>query len=972
MYSDLSPTPHHSKQSIGIGLCTWPVAVDRYWPGHERRNYQQHYRPYAGFFLSRPTPRQFLSNPARTSTGTAPPHQVRWSHIEHLNECVTATSCTSGESGDKLTPWCDALAAAIVEPRSNAENVYLARLRASIAARAGQDQFSCATYDQVGYRRFGRNSSGPNGQSRRELDWGSPNKLMPDESWTYQDFVDCIVSYGEKIASGEEKVDCECDGTVGWRRELTEFNKNLRRFHLPHHNTCAGCFLGNGALEDGLHILLFMTPKQQHRLITQQYNLISQRWPNLCTCQIKKILKKQTASAKLGGKYIDVGWRNLCYWETFYGYLPYKGVEAMKKDVETWLVNPIKLGGPLTEQEYLSMLAEEMVRLMDEEWSMPPRTLEPEDWVATGRWMRGRSGTGPATTVEINQKITRTRRMKGVDASLLSDKDMTEQLSHIVQETFHIMEKSEGGKIRPIVKTGSAMFRKMDYLSQWCEEGFKNSKISTLFGSAGNQEWIDRDILASTRNPNLWKVPMDQSNFDWHQSKASIMTIIATMGMYIAERTKAKGFSKVWQAMWDSIFAQQVVVHCGKYKYTWENGMPSGFRWTALIDTLLNITSFRVALRIASEIKGRYIHIAYHRSQGDDVAFATADLKDVALIMHIYNRIGYEAHPSKTFFSRYRTEFLRKSYEADLGITGYLARSLLSIRFRSPILEMPIVRATRLYSRLTAWHLMTLRGATPKSAVMCYLWDAEQIGVDKTTAANFALTPSSFGGAGLWPDGLMSTYLKPYFRHYTTYEVKTEYHRIEPRLGHWDTRLKNYGSYLRPREIEAFKVILAKSWGIRDVDAVKEARIEWKDCNMTIKRPTQWPAPLPHYSEFWDLEGIPVLIRPHVITGALDSGTWQKLAKPEMVPQIAGYIRRVSKNVARAYLSGQVGLPWPMLDGIAMKYGSVVRKMLDVKLRQICNIKDLGMRDLSQYAGWLERGAGLLLQQEYYDGIYAT
>ncbi|APG75998.1 hypothetical protein 2 [Hubei toti-like virus 20] len=717
---------------------------------------------------------------------------------------------------------------------------------------------------------------------------------------------------------------------------------------------------------------MYMLPPKDCAVVRNLYQLVSQRWPTFCRCRIKKVLKKLTATAKLGGKYVTPSWRNLCYWETFFGYLPYVGVEALREEVETWLVKPIKLGGPLGEEEYLTMLGEEMTRLMDEEWCMPSETLEPAEWVSTGRWMRGKSGTGPATTVEINQKITRTRRMKGVDASLLSDNDMTAQLTQVVPETFHIMEKSEGGKIRPIVKTGSAMFRKMDYLSQWCEEGFKYSRLSTLFGSAQNQEWIDRDLLNSARDPHIWKVPMDQSNFDWHQSKASIMTIICAMGIYLTKRVRNVGFRKVWSAMWDSIFAQPVTVHCGDLKYTWQNGMPSGFRWTALIDTLLNITSFRVAVRLASKAKGSYIRVAHHRSQGDDVAFAVSDLDDAALIMHIYNKLGYEAHPSKTFFSRYRTEFLRKSYEDGLGITGYLARSLLSIRFRSPILELPIVRATRLYSRLTAWHLMTLRGATPRAAVECYLWDAEQIGVDPTTAANFALTPASFGGAGLWPDGLLSKHLKPYFTQYTNYDIVTEYHRIQPRLGHWNTRLRNFGAYLQPRDIDAFKIVLAKSWGIRDVDAIKEARVEWKQTNMKIKCPHAWPEPLLHYMEYWNLEGVPVLLRPHVISGALANGTWQDLAKPEMVPQISAYLKKVSKNVSRAYLSGQVGLPWPMLDGIAMKYGAAIRKVLELRLRQICNMKDLGMRELSEYAGWLERRAGQLLFQEYNDGIYST
>nr|QVG74812.1 hypothetical protein 2 [Totiviridae sp.] len=785
--------------------------------------------------------------------------------------------------------------------------------------------------------------------------------------------MDEMRSYGEAIKNGKEEVRCECDGTTGWSKDLIEFNQHLKRFRLPEeHPACRGCLLPRGALEDGLHILLFVLPEEYQPLVLSQYAYMSANWPNFCTCQVKKLLKRQTACAKLGGRYIHSGWRNLCYWETFYGYLPYKGVDQLRDEVENWLIKPRALGGPMGEAQYLSCLAEETIRLMDEEWRQPSNILGPGEWVATGRWMRGKSGTGPATTVHVNEKITRTRRMKGVDASLMSDRDMERQLTSVLPETFHIMEKSEGGKIRPIVKTGSAMFRKMDYLSQWCEEGFRHSQLSTLFGSASNQERIDRDILASTKNPNLWKVPMDQSNFDWHQSKASIMVVMAAMATYITRRYYHADFLSVWRAMWDTIFAHDVTVYCGEKQYTWENGMPSGFRWTALIDTILNITSFRVAVRVARTISKRSFVILHHRSQGDDIAFATRHLEDAAWVMHVYNKLGYEAHPTKTFFSRYRTEFLRRSYEDGLGITGYLARSLLSIRFRSPILEMPLVRASRLYSRLTAWHLMTLRGANPSAAAKCYLWDAEQLGVDKTTASNFALTPSSFGGAGLWPNGLMSATLKPLFTGYTNYHLHTEYHKIEPRLGHWDTRLRNFGMYLRPSDLTTFKVLLAKSWGIREVDAVKEARVEWKPCQMRIRAPSHWPEPLLHYSEYWNLQGIPVLLRPHVISGALDNGTWQYLAKPEMVSQISTYIKKVSKSVSRAYLTGQIKLPWPILDGIAMKYGDHIRHTLNMKLRQICNIKDLGLKDLSEYAAWLERQAGKLLYEDYHGDIFST
>lgn len=64
------------------------------------------------------------------------------------------------------------------------------------------------------------------------------------------------------------------------------------------------------------------------------------------------------------------------------------------------------------------------------------------------------------------------------------------------------------------------------------------------------------------------------------------------------------------------------VVHCGKFSFPWLNGVPSGWRWMALLDTLLNISSLRVILGYLRQMFQIPIEIPLFVAQGDDVLFA--------------------------------------------------------------------------------------------------------------------------------------------------------------------------------------------------------------------------------------------------------------------------------------------------------------------------------------------------------------
>jgi len=185
-----------------------------------------------------------------------------------------------------------------------------------------------------------------------------------------------------------------------------------------------------------------------------------------------------------------------------------------------------------------------------------------------------------------------------------------------------------------------------------------------------------------------------------------------------------------------------------KLRGEWDNGLPSGWRWTAVLDTVINIASFKVIRKVAETRMGRASYISDLYAQGDDVILSTKTIDGAAYIMDTYEKLGYDVHPLKTFISRNRAEFLRRSYET-AGVTGYIARSTVGIRFRNPAQEEPLSGAERAYSELCQWNLISLKGASPFQAAQFFMESIRNQGLDNDDIINYILTPSAVGGGGL-------------------------------------------------------------------------------------------------------------------------------------------------------------------------------------------------------------------------------
>jgi hypothetical protein len=171
-----------------------------------------------------------------------------------------------------------------------------------------------------------------------------------------------------------------------------------------------------------------------------------------------------------------------------------------------------------------------------------------------------------------------------------TDKDAARDLVTPTRATMQVLQKSEGGKIRRVAKTENSVNGKMNYLSEVLERGLHGSRLSTLFAGEAGSEQIDYDLIEAARTRYTWKVPLDKGGFDQHQSKAVIAVTLYAVGRHLLKFVPQ--IRPMWEALWDSLLVYAEDVRAEEWISEWRNGSPSAWRWTAGLDTILNVTSF--------------------------------------------------------------------------------------------------------------------------------------------------------------------------------------------------------------------------------------------------------------------------------------------------------------------------------------------------------------------------------------------
>jgi hypothetical protein len=286
---------------------------------------------------------------------------------------------------------------------------------------------------------------------------------------------------------------------------------------------------------------------------------------------------------------------------------------------------------------------------------------------------------------------------------------------------FGTIDKSEQGKVRPVVKIyfsgfmseifPNVIYNKIMHGERNCplygnptacyEDGARLMPKSDLFfeklrhyrEKLPNASFMEVEARAKrdAEPEACWSCPLDQSNFDQNKTKHVAYPVFE--GILESFRDAQHRFPEGEEMMvvWNRLYHQWLYADdrpgceedwirtwkgdetCGDAKiphvrnkkiegvkcYPLLSSMPSGSRFTADFDSLWNRVTFHVAARIASVITGNST-LRLYCYQGDDGLFRATSLQTIFSVIESIKLVGANVNPAKFWVRLTADEFLRK------------------------------------------------------------------------------------------------------------------------------------------------------------------------------------------------------------------------------------------------------------------------------------------------------------------------
>lgn len=268
------------------------------------------------------------------------------------------------------------------------------------------------------------------------------------------------------------------------------------------------------------------------------------------------------------------------------------------------------------------------------------------------------------------------------------------------------------------------------------------------------------------RQKNITAVSTDQSAFDENQIKSIVRYALESIWRKVirsARKDLVPELSRLCQAELKS-FDEAVIQRVDRGKTTtisaWIQGLPSGFRWTALIDSLLN--------KAESEYCAHKMNfsIADGMWQGDDaVMLVEGPCPTPEAIAKFFEGMGLSVNSAKTWVNPRRYEFLHEINGPE-GAWGFPARIAKTILWRKPKLGSsnftpPHLEISEYWDTLLKASRRGLKVYDLHHASVVKLLQHRNVRNASKIASDYLNTPLALGGGGLGFSGRVSGTWKP-------------------------------------------------------------------------------------------------------------------------------------------------------------------------------------------------------------------
>lgn len=419
-------------------------------------------------------------------------------------------------------------------------------------------------------------------------------------------------------------------------------------------------------------------------------------------------LRQLSEYAKKKGQTADIDWRYLVDLHRLQDYMEPKGVEDFRDDIQDWVQRQPLHQWDGDELKWLQKFREHFIKVIDSGVTPDPSQLFDVDTFVTNGdiWCTSGSGFEPENIkLEVydidRQEMVKAKKTKWSVRWKASKYDIKRLLWKRRKQVCKAVPKSEPAKVRAVISSDLALYLKMSFLSQWFDKYFKGDKRSTLWMSK-------KDAFAMWQGMSYdgtWRMPIDQSEFDKNVNIKQIDIMMEELQNLLKRRGAPAEFIEVMGLVRYALQGGYVIV--GDAKIAIMNGILSGWRWTAFLDTLVNLTEMSMSQDWIEE-KGYKSGLISVNAQGDDDLTKFKSRADAIATWMAYTSFGLDVNPGKFFLDRRRDEYLRRVYENG-KLTGYPARSVTSICFRNPVNERESPGSERVRQTLKKWKLFSER-----------------------------------------------------------------------------------------------------------------------------------------------------------------------------------------------------------------------------------------------------------------------
>lgn len=302
-------------------------------------------------------------------------------------------------------------------------------------------------------------------------------------------------------------------------------------------------------------------------------------------------------------------------------------------------------------------------------------------------WMTDGSSRGERLIMNVNGKDVKSNGKKQVLALKFTPEQIKGKVMQFNRgsETYSVSEKIEPGlKLRCIISAPFEQQIRLGYVEYCLGSLFKHAFPDVFFLQSQSRQLTIQDELcdlSKNRAKSFVFFPLDASSFDQFVSKTEVTSVFLSLREVLSEY-KSYLHDEVFTMLdlgLHAWFNSDIVVDRKLNMGKWEHGVPSGVRWTALMDSMINAARFDVCRKYV----GRSMLVEKAIFQGDDMMLALRRLSDTLKILDFYEEHNIPIHPAKNFLSYTYFEFLRKIYQGGNQF-AYPNRTITKFCFRLP------------------------------------------------------------------------------------------------------------------------------------------------------------------------------------------------------------------------------------------------------------------------------------------------